>query len=123
MSPTIRCSSCPFGPFTRIALPSIVTSTPLGTVIGCLPMRDMPCLPDLTQDLAADATLTRLAVGQQTLIRGQNCDSHAAEDTGDAVGLGVHAQPGSRDALQPRDGPAAVGRVLHPDREALARTG
>ena len=32
----------PFGPFTVITAPSRLTSTPAGTVIGCLPMRDMP---------------------------------------------------------------------------------
>jgi len=40
-SPTSRYSSWPFGPFTRTADPSIVTSTPLGTVIVCLPIRDI----------------------------------------------------------------------------------
>ena len=37
----MSCSSWPFGPFTVTCPPAIVTSTPLGTVIGCLPMRDI----------------------------------------------------------------------------------
>ena len=31
----------PLGPFTETFWPSIVTSTPVGTGTGCLPMRDM----------------------------------------------------------------------------------
>ena len=79
--PTISCSSWPFGPFTVTCAPSIVTSTPLGTVIGCFPMRDMMAtpLPDLAQDLAADLALARFPVGQQTLVGGQDRDPHAAE--------------------------------------------
>src|SRR4051794_32678861 len=85
-------------------------------------MRDMTCLPDLAQDLAADTALTRFAVGQQTLIGGQDCDPHAAEHARDAFGLRVHTQAGPRDALQPGNRAAAVVRVLHLDRQALARS-
>jgi hypothetical protein len=35
------CSSVPRGPFTVTCRPSIVTSTPLGTGMGILPIRDM----------------------------------------------------------------------------------
>ena len=40
----IRCCRVPFGPLTVTDWPSIVTSTPEGTVIGSFPMRDMPFL-------------------------------------------------------------------------------
>src|SRR5688572_21701468 len=66
-------SSSPFGPLTRTREPSIATSTPEGIVMGCLPTRDISSLlPDVTEDLAADLVLARLAVGHQTLIGGQD---------------------------------------------------
>src|SRR5262245_20268959 len=86
-------SSSPFGPLTAIRRPSLVTSTPLGITMGFLPTRDM-VLPDLTEDLAADLALARLAVGEQTLVGGQDRDPHAAEDPRDLVGGAVDAQPG-----------------------------
>src|SRR5258708_3022875 len=84
-------------------------------------MTQLP-LPDLAQDLAADAALARLAVGHQALIGGQDRDSHAAENPRDAFGLRVDAQAGTRDALQSGDRAAAVAGVLHLDRQALPRT-
>src|SRR5262245_29912868 len=91
------CSSVPFGPFTVTRLPEIVTSTPLGTGMGILPIRDISS-PHLTEDLAADTLLTRLAVGHETLVRRENRDPHAAEYARDALGLGVDAQAGLRHA-------------------------
>ena len=35
------CARVPLGPFTTTVRPSMVTSTPDGTVMGCLPIRDI----------------------------------------------------------------------------------
>src|SRR3954467_5301704 len=78
MSSGASISSRPFGPLTAMCDPLIVTSTPDGTVMGFLPILDM-ALPDLTEDLAADLALTRLAVGEKTLVGGQDRDAHPAE--------------------------------------------
>ncbi len=43
------CVRVPFGPFTITCAPSRVTSTPAGTVIGSLPIRDMLSLPSRYQ--------------------------------------------------------------------------
>ena len=40
--------SVPLGPLTVTCAPSMVTSTPAGTVIGSRPMRDMSYLPHQT---------------------------------------------------------------------------
>src|SRR5450759_956871 len=61
----------PLGPLTVTVEPSIVTSTPDGTGMGCLPIRDTACrsfrflsgLPDVGNDFAADAGSLRLLVG------------------------------------------------------------
>src|SRR5204862_7736020 len=50
----ISVESSPLGPLTRTLPGSIATVTPLGTGMGCLPMRDILSSPDLCEDLAAD---------------------------------------------------------------------
>src|SRR5437763_16372850 len=115
------CSSVPFGPVTVTRVPSSVTSTPLGIGMGFLPMRDMgrTPLPDLAEDLAAHAALTRFAVGHESLVGREDRDAHAAEDTGHRIGLGVHAQARLRDAPEAGDRALAVGRVLQLDLQLL----
>ena len=62
--------SVPFGPLTVTLRPSIVTSTPDGTVMGRRPMRDMSYrLPDEREDFAAQLRLTRLLAGHDPLAR------------------------------------------------------
>src|SRR5215213_8082681 len=86
MSSGASCSSVPRGPLTVTWLPSSVTSTPLGMVMGCLPIRDIGApLPDLAQDLAAHAALARLAVGHESLVGREDGDAHAAEHAGHVV--------------------------------------
>src|SRR5664279_6564754 len=114
-------SSEPFGPLTATWLPLIVTSTPDGTGMGFLPILDMVQLPDLTEDLSAHLALARLAVGEQTLVGGQHGDPHATEHARHLVRGGVDPQPRLRHALDPGDGPAAVGGVLEGDRELAPR--
>src|SRR6476620_10819729 len=97
MSSGASSSRDPLGPLTATWLPLIVTSTPDGTVMGFLPIRDMVPLPDLTEDLSADLALARLAVGEQTLVGGQHRDAHAAEHAGDLVSGGVDPQTRLRD--------------------------
>src|SRR6185503_13156944 len=53
--------SLPFGPCTSTAPSTTLTVTPLGIVIGFLPIRDIADSPDVAQHFAADAGLDRLA--------------------------------------------------------------
>ena len=64
------------------ARPSMVTSTPPGTVMGDLPMRDIECSdsPHVAEDFAAHFALARLAVGHQPLAGGQDGHAETAED-------------------------------------------
>src|SRR5690349_8193683 len=88
----------PFGPFTVTRRSARVTSTPDGTGMGSLPIRDMlvsplgPSSPDVGEDFPTHALLVRLAVGQQALARRDDRDAEAAEHLGQAGVLGVHAQ-------------------------------
>ena len=82
----------PFGPFTVTVLfspPTMVTSTPPGTVMGDLPMRDMRYSdsPHVAEDFAADFALARFAVGHQPLAGGQDSHTETAEDAGTASPL------------------------------------
>src|SRR5436190_1260092 len=52
MSRGMAVESSPLGPLTRTLPGSIATVTPLGTGMGCLPMRDILSSPDLREDLA-----------------------------------------------------------------------
>src|SRR5581483_1486445 len=69
--------------------------------------------PDVAEDLAADPALPRLAVGEETLVGGQDGDAHAAEHPPDAVGLAVDPQARLRHPLDTGDRPLAFGGVLH----------
>src|SRR6476619_4892829 len=60
----------PLGPFTVTFRPSIVTSTPDGTVMGRRPILDMAVrLPDEREDFAAQLRLARLLAGHDALAR------------------------------------------------------
>src|SRR4051794_29765451 len=111
MSRLTRSSSWPPGPATRTTSGSMVTVTVSGTGMGSLPMRDMP-LPDLRDDLAADAGPPGLVGGHDAARRGDDGGAHPALDLADAAGGGVVALAGPRDAAQPRDRRAAVVGVL-----------
>src|SRR4051794_34724187 len=114
----------PLGPLTTTSAPLMVTSTPGGTLIGDLPMRDMGgSLPDVAEDFAADLALARLTVGHQSLTGGQDSHSEATEDARHGVALAVDPQAGGGDAPQPGDGAGAVGGVLHRDGQHIAGTG
>src|SRR6476469_6965290 len=126
------CDSVPLGPLTVTSDSSIATSTPDGTAMGSLPMRDMflslPGLsrsgsPDVGADFAAHALLARLAVGQQTLRRRDDRDAQSTEDLGQVRALGVHTQTGLADAADTRDRALPVAAVLERDGQRLADGG
>jgi hypothetical protein len=81
MAPGMTRDRVPPGPFTVTVRSAMVTSTPLGTVIGDLPMRDTTTTssPDEAQDLAAHAAMARLAVGHETLAGREHGDAQAAQ--------------------------------------------
>src|SRR5579875_1808477 len=71
MSRLTRSDSSPLGPLTVTRPGSIAIDTPAGTLMGCLPMRDMAFsgLPDPRHDLATDARLAGLVAGHDALRR------------------------------------------------------
>src|SRR3954451_15289156 len=75
-----RCSSWPFGPFTRTSSGSIVTSTPLGTGMGCFPIRLIDRSPHVCDDFAAHSCVARLVPHHDALRGGDDRGAHAAED-------------------------------------------
>src|SRR6266568_8941805 len=108
--------SVPFGPVTVRVLPSWRTSTPFGSGIGFFPIRDMGLsLPDLAEDLAADAALGRLGARQDALRRRDDGEAETVEDARDLLLVAVDAAAGARDALDAVDDRLAVGRVLEVD--------
>src|SRR4051812_10103376 len=119
MSRWTRSESSPRGPVTRTTSGSMVTVTPSGTGMGCLPMRLIGS-PDLRHDLAADAPLACLVTGEHTGRGGDDRGAHAALDLGDAVGRDVAPLAGARDAPQAGDGRAAILGVLQRDPNDLA---
>src|SRR5260221_13378992 len=72
--------SSPFGPFTATSWPFTFTSTPLGTVMGSLPIRLMPSSPHVRQDFAAEGSALGLATGHQSRRGRDDRDAQAAED-------------------------------------------
>src|SRR4051794_6120859 len=111
MSRETRSWSSPLGPFTRTSSGSIVSSTPDGTGIGCLPIRDMR-LPDLRDELAANAVTACVVTGHQAARGRDDRCAHATEDARDVLRGDVGAATRLGDALQARDDRAAVLRVL-----------
>src|SRR3954470_3508480 len=121
MSRLMRSSSWPPGPETRTTSGSTVTVTVSGTAMGLRPMRDMG-LPDLRDDLAADAGPPGLVGGHDAARRRDDGRAHAALHLADAAGRGVVAHPGPRHAAQPRDRRAAVVGVLQAHGDELPGT-
>src|SRR6478609_6621734 len=123
MTPGMARSSVPFGPTTLMRRSSTVTVTPSGTAIGARPMRLMTTTPGgrsgrgrdssphEAEDLAADAGLSRFAIGQQPAAGGKYGDAEAPEHAGNLVGLCVDAQTGLAHTAEPGDGALAFGRV------------
>src|SRR5919201_828811 len=121
MSRGTRSVSSPRGPLTRTSSGSIEIVTPSGSGMGFLPIRDM-ALPDVGDDLAADARLAGLVAGHHAMGGGHDRGPHAAEHLRDLGVADVVALAGAGDALQAGDGRAAVGlRVLERDPDQAAR--
>src|SRR5207244_3252315 len=115
-------SSVPCGPLTVTRRSLTVTSTAEGNVIGALPMRDMTnSSPHVAEDLTADAPLTRLTVGHETLAGRQDGHTETAEHSGQLVGTGVDTQSRLRHPPETGDGPSPIRRILHVDLERPAR--
>src|SRR5258705_9739787 len=112
----------PFGPVTVTLRPSMVTSTPDGTVMGRRPMRDMSCrLPDEREDFAAQLRLSRLLAGHDPLARADDDDAEAAEHARDVRLARVDAQAGLADPLESRDDRDLPVDVLERDAQVGGR--
>src|SRR5207248_11156892 len=106
----------PFGPFTVTTLPSCLTSTPFGTGISFLPIRDMGfSSPDLAKHFAADAALDGFLSGQHALGGRDDGQPEAAEHARDLLLVAVDAAARARDALDAVDDRLAAGRVFQID--------
>src|SRR5581483_1045784 len=117
------CDSVPLGPFTVTVRPSMITSTPAGTVIGCFPMRDISCAPlspDEGEDFPAHAFLGGLTVGEQPGGGGDECHAQAPEHLGQRGGLGVYPQAGLGRPAQPGNAALPVRAELQFYHQRLA---
>src|SRR5271170_100653 len=105
--------SLPLGPSTSISEPMLIL-TPLGSGMGFFPTRDIcsPLLPQLAEDLSADAFLARARAGHHAARRSQNIDAEPAQHFGDFLATDIHAASGARDALDPGDHGHVAWRVL-----------
>src|SRR5699024_6692864 len=111
-------------PFTVTVVPSMVTSTPAGTVIGSLPIRDMsnlPFLPNIGDDFAADALLAGIAVGHDAVARRDDRRAKATEHARHLFLASVNAQTRLGDALDAANGLGLLVAVLEHDLEGGAR--
>src|SRR5215472_1122903 len=116
--------SSPFGPFTLTWRPLIATSTPLGIVMGCRPIRDIAgSLPDVGEDFPAHALLLRLLVSHQAGGCRDDRHAQAAEHPRQVVLAGVHPQSGLGDALEARDGALPGRSELERNHQVLANLG
>src|SRR5687768_2959356 len=96
--------SSPLGPLTWRRFEATWTVTPLGTVMGLLPTRDMAAsLPDVDEDLAAHALAGRALPRHEAARGGQDVDAQAAVHAGDLVLPAVDAAARSADPLQVGD--------------------
>src|SRR4029079_8584307 len=112
------CASSPSGPLTITRPGEIETFTPVGSSMGCLPIRLIP-LPDEANDFAADSFLFRGARGDQAGRRGQNRHTHSAEHARQAILARVDTAAGLRDPLEVGDDPLAAPAVLQLDDQGI----
>src|SRR6478672_5274389 len=113
----------PLGPFTVTFRPSIVTSTPDGTVMGRRPILDMAVrLPDEREDFAAQLRLARLLAGHDALARADDDDAETAEDSRDVRLARVDTQAGLADPLEARDDRHLAVDIFEGEAQDLRRT-
>src|SRR5215217_5979943 len=117
----LRSARSPRGPATRTTSGSIVTVTPVGMGMGFLPMRLISGLPDLRHDLATDARLARIVARHDALRGRHDRRAHAAQELRDVLGVDVRPLPRAGDPLEAGDDGRAVGSVLEPDVDPVAR--
>src|SRR3954452_11588261 len=124
MSRGLRSSSDPRGPLTRTTSGSIEISTPVGTGMGCFPIRLIAARsPDVGDDLATDARAAGLVAGHHASRRGQDGGAHATDHLRDLGVVHVRPPAGLRDPLHAGDDGRAVLRVLQADAQDLADPG
>src|SRR6202049_4401244 len=116
------CRSLPFGPWTSTAPSSTLTVTPLGIVIGFLPIRDI-ISPDIAQHFAADADLDGFAPGHHAARGREDARSETGEHLGHIIATEIDAAPWAADPLDARDQSLAVRSVLQKDAKRLDGTG
>src|ERR1700733_7635626 len=115
--------SLPLGPSTSSSLPMVIL-TPFGRGIIFLPTRDIVylapfhCLPQLTENLSANAFLARRAARHHAARRGQNIDAEPAQHLGNFLAADIHAAPRPRDALDPRNHRHVARSVFQIDADA-----
>src|SRR6478672_1279557 len=112
------CESSPSGPFTITRPGEIETFTPVGSSMGCLPIRLMS-LPDEAHDFAADSLLFCRPRRDQAGRRGQNRHTHSAEDARQAILARVDTAAGLRHPLEVGDDPLAAPAVLELDDQGI----
>src|SRR3954449_3014192 len=117
----IACSSDPLGPFTPTRPGPMSISTPAGRGMGALPIRLIAGLPDEAEHFAANAALCGLTACDHADGGGHDRGTEAAEHFRQAIGLGVDAATGLRDALDALDDASTVVSVLQRDREHVER--
>src|SRR5262245_7112574 len=90
-------------PFSTITdPPALLTLTPAGIGIGCLPILDtFLSSPDRADDFAARARLAGLAPAHHSPRRRHDGDSQPAEHLRDPLMAAVDALPGPADAFDP----------------------
>ena len=77
-------------------------------------------LPDLRDELSADALLAGVVAGHHASRGGHDRGAHAAEHLGHRLRVDVGPLAGARDALQAGDDGLAALRVLQLDEDAVA---
>src|SRR5690242_3287929 len=109
-----RSVSSPLGPLTVTRSGSMAMVTPVGTGMGCRPMRDIAdaVLPDSGHDLATDPLLAGLVAGHDALGRGDDRRAHTPLHAGDVAVIDIGPLTGARHPLQPGDDGAALVGVL-----------
>src|SRR6266540_6290907 len=118
--------SLPFGPSTRSWSPTC-SLTPLGSGIGFFPTLDMMnnpsmCLPDLAEELSANAFLARSPASHDTFRRRQNIDPESAEHPRNLFAAHVSPAARTRHAFDVRDSRLVGRSVLQIDLQYLRRT-
>src|SRR5580700_4211610 len=113
----VRCS-VPRDPVTLRRLPvSRATSTPAGTGIGSLPMRDIRnASPHEGDDFAAQPGALRCTSGHESARGGDDRHPQPAENTRDLRFARVDAQPGPADPAQTGERAPARAPRLERDR-------